>query len=150
LLRYKNALELYEEVLKQKKTDNNKIYSLHEPDVYCISKGKDHKKYEFGSKVSILVTKDSGIIVGALSLDTNLYDGHTLPQALQQYETLMNKRPGEVIADRGYKGRKFIEQTIISIPTNGRKSLSANEKRNIRDKFRRRASIEPVSWTFKI
>ncbi|MDR0305356.1 MAG: IS5 family transposase [Chitinispirillales bacterium] len=144
LLRYKNALELYEEVLKQKKTDNNKIYSLHEPDVYCISKGKDHKKYEFGSKVSILVTKDSGIIVGALSLDTNLYDGHTLPQALQQYETLMNKRPGEVIADRGYKGRKFIEQTIISTPTNGCKSLSANEKRKIRDKFRRRASIEPV------
>ena len=34
------------------KVDGHKIYSLHEPDVLCISKGKEHKKYEFGNKIT--------------------------------------------------------------------------------------------------
>jgi len=34
--------------------------------VVCISKVKEHKKYEFGNKVSIAKT-DSGVIVGVLS-----------------------------------------------------------------------------------
>jgi len=33
--------------------DKNKIYSVHEPEVECISKGKAGKKYEFGNKVSV-------------------------------------------------------------------------------------------------
>ena len=41
----KENFALYEKVLKQKTKDKNKIYSLHEPDVYCIAKGKEHKKY---------------------------------------------------------------------------------------------------------
>src|ERR1051325_10172356 len=47
-------LELFKKVLQQKRNDSGKIYSLHEPHVQCISKGKEHKKYEFGSKVSII------------------------------------------------------------------------------------------------
>jgi IS5 family transposase len=39
-------------------------FSLHEPDVYVIAKGKDHKQYEYGNKVSIVSTKDNNIIVG--------------------------------------------------------------------------------------
>ena len=57
--------------LKQKRGDKNKIYSLHEPHVYCMSKGKEHKKYEFGTKASITTTRDSKIIVGALAFDSN-------------------------------------------------------------------------------
>jgi Na+/H+-translocating membrane pyrophosphatase len=45
------------------------IYSLHEPDVYVIAKGKDHKQYEYGNKVSIVSTKDTNIIVGVASHD---------------------------------------------------------------------------------
>jgi IS5 family transposase len=30
-----------------------KLYTLHEPHVYFMSKGKEHKRYEFGTKVSI-------------------------------------------------------------------------------------------------
>jgi len=41
-------LALYRRVLAQHRKDSDKVYSLHEPDVKCISKGKDHKKYEFG------------------------------------------------------------------------------------------------------
>ncbi len=43
-------LEICKQVVAQKKTDSNKIYSLHEPEVACIAKGKAHKKFEFGSK----------------------------------------------------------------------------------------------------
>ena len=56
--------------------DGHKIYSLHEPDVLCISKEKEGKKYEFGNKVSIVRLWD-GLIIGALSF-LNEYDGHAI------------------------------------------------------------------------
>lgn len=40
----------YELVLNQQSKDSNKIYSLHEPAVDCIGKGKDHKQYEYGNQ----------------------------------------------------------------------------------------------------
>jgi hypothetical protein len=40
---YQDTLALFKQVLAQKKTDSNKIYSLHEPHVQCISKSKEHK-----------------------------------------------------------------------------------------------------------
>ena len=48
-VRHQSRLMLFKKVLAQKKSDSNKIYSLHEPHVQCMSKGKQHKKYEFGS-----------------------------------------------------------------------------------------------------
>jgi len=42
---YRNELELFAKLLAQKKGDSNKIYSLHEPETCCISKGKEHEKY---------------------------------------------------------------------------------------------------------
>jgi IS5 family transposase len=65
----------YERILNQKKDDHNKIYSLHEPDVYCIGKGKDHKPYEYGNKVSIAATAKSNIIGGVVSHPENLHRG---------------------------------------------------------------------------
>ena len=40
-------LALCERLHAQQRTDRKKLYSLHEPDVMCISKGKAHKRYEF-------------------------------------------------------------------------------------------------------
>ena len=85
---YGGELALFSRVLQQKKQDKNKIYSLHEPDVKCISKGKEHKKYEFGSKVSITITRNSGVIIGALNIPGNDYDGHTLDAAINQQQRL--------------------------------------------------------------
>jgi hypothetical protein len=56
----------FSEVLAQQPKDKNKIYSLHEPDVYVIAKGKDHKQYEYDNKVSIVSTKDNRLCVGSL------------------------------------------------------------------------------------
>jgi len=142
---YASELEICFAILRQKKSDTDKIYSVHEPDVYCMSKGKEHKKYEFGNKVSFLKTQKSGIIVGALSLAKNDYDGHTLKPALAQYAELYERNPAEVIADRGYKGKKKIGETIISIPRpRDRKEMSYYKLEKIRKKFRSRSAIEPV------
>jgi len=141
---YEAKLKIFNKILVQKKEDKEKIYSIHEPEVYCISKGKEHKKYEFGSKASIVLTKRSGIIVGAYSLEKNEYDGHTLPKALDQCEQLRGLRPKMAIADRGYKGKTKIGETEILIPKPKKKSMSEYEKKKMRGRFRRRASIEPV------
>ena len=44
------------------------IYSLHEPAVDCISKGKAHKRYEFGTKVSVATTNRGGFVIGIRAL----------------------------------------------------------------------------------
>ena len=99
---YEEDLCLYEKVLAQKRNDKNKIYSLHEPEVCCISKGKEHRKYEFGQKASVIKTMDEGIIAGAQSFEANPYDGHTLDKALGQVESITSKRPAQCYVDRGY------------------------------------------------
>lgn len=65
--RHAGDLALYKRVLAQQRTDRDKIYSLplHEPATCCISKGKEHKKYEFGNKASFVKT-NSGVIVGGM------------------------------------------------------------------------------------
>jgi IS5 family transposase len=141
---YTKKLDVCAHILRQQKKDSNKIYSLHEPDVYCVSKGKERKSYEFGCKVSILKTQKSGIIVGAMSFATNEYDGHTLEPALTQYKKLFDAEPNEVVADRGYKGKSQINNTKVSIPKPVRAGTSYRETMLIRKKFRRRAGIEPV------
>ena len=118
-------MELFERVLLQKRYDSKKIYSLHEPDVACISKGKEHKKYEFGNKVSITVTQTTGVITGALSFSSNPYDGHTLPDVLDQYQKLTGLRAKEATADRGYRGKKEIDGTKINIPKSTNVLLAA-------------------------
>lgn len=103
---YLPDLKLYQRVLSQKRDDKDKIYSLHEPNVKCYAKGKEHKKFEFGSKASIMVDQNTGIIMGAINFTETLHDSKTLPETLEQYERLTGKQPGHVFVDRGYKGLK--------------------------------------------
>ncbi|SFN19156.1 transposase, IS5 family, partial [Nitrosomonas communis] len=42
--RYQRDFLLYERIVAQQPKDTNKIYSLHEPQVYCVAKAKDHKQ----------------------------------------------------------------------------------------------------------
>lgn len=76
----REQLSLFNQILQQRRNSKNKIYSIHEPEVECISKGKEHKKYEFGNKVSIIRTLE-GLIIGALSFRKE-YDGHTVEKSL--------------------------------------------------------------------
>ena len=81
-MKYKEELDVLYRVLTQKRDDTNKVYSVHEPEVLCISKGKEHKQYEFGNKSSFAYTRKSGIIVGAMAIEGNIYDGRTLEPQL--------------------------------------------------------------------
>lgn len=138
LAHYGNDLQLFKRVLAQKRGDSHKIYSLHEPHVKCMSKGKDHKKYEFGTKASIAVTQRTGVIVGAFSFEENIYDGHTIEPALEQIKKLTGKFPRNIYADRGYKGRKKIGETEIHFPITDKTKTLTQRKRH-----KRRAAIEP-------
>jgi IS5 family transposase len=144
LLKYECELKIFEKVLTQKKKDKDKIYSFNDTAVYCMSKGKAHKKYEFGSKVSIVLTKKSGIAIGGYNFEKNIYDGHTLPPVLKQVERLTGKEPDVAIVDRGYQGVKQIGKTEIIKPNRSNKKSSPYEKRKARKRFKRRAAIEPI------
>jgi IS5 family transposase len=69
-------------VLLQEKNSKHKIYSLHEPHAYAVGKGKDHKKWEYGTKASLVTTKNGGVIVGVASHEKNEHDSKTLQAAL--------------------------------------------------------------------
>ena len=61
-------LERAERVRTQERHSKDKLYALHAPEVECIGKGKAHKPYEFGVKVSLAVTHQHGLMVGVRSL----------------------------------------------------------------------------------
>ena len=131
-----------ERILSQKRDSKNKIYSLHEPEVSCIAKGKEHKKYEFGGKASVLTTKKSGVIVGALNFPGSPYDGNTLGPTLEQSERLRGIKADKAIVDEGYRGRSKIRDTEI-LRVHQPKKIGYNKQR-WRNWFRRRASVEAV------
>jgi len=141
LEKYLPQLELFTRALNQKREDKNKVYSLHEPHTECISKGKAHKKYEFGNKVSIIIGKKTGIVLGALSLEKNDYDGHTLPGALEQFKEINRYEPKRALVDLGYKGNDKIGATEVVRPESG-KGKSEYLRRKMKADHRKRAGIE--------
>jgi IS5 family transposase len=144
LHRYNEKLALFLRMLLQKRGSKNKLYSLHEPHIYCMSKGKAHQRYEFGTKASITTTRDAGIIIGALAFEKNVFDGHTVPGVLAQVQRLLGRVPVIGIADRGYRGKPKVNDTQIMTPKPARKNASVDAMELARKRFRRRAGIEPV------
>jgi IS5 family transposase len=128
--KYAEDFYLFNRILKQEKHTPNKIYSLHEIDAYAINKGKDHKGYEFGTKASIVTTKNSNIIVGVTAHKTNIHDSKTLDMVLDNaVSNVGDKIINEAICDRGYRGTKetIINDNTISIsmrPQHNQKDLS--------------------------
>jgi IS5 family transposase len=139
---YQELFELYQQVINQLRNTKNKIYSLHEKEVCCISKGKEHKLYEFGNKASIVTTR-SGVIVGAMGF-RNEFDGHTLEPALKQVCRLNDSKRKTASVDRGYRGNTQIDGIKIQIPKPFTRNQSEYEKRRLRKAHAKRAAIEPI------
>jgi IS5 family transposase len=134
-------LQRAKRIFTQKRDDKNKLYSMQAPEVECIAKGKAHKKYEFGCKVSLVSTSKDNWIVGVQALHGNPYDGHTLKDALRQTEELTGWRPGNAYCDKGYKGEpKTIKKTAIHLANRKKQSMKPREW----DWFKRRNAIEPI------
>ena len=134
-----DLLQKVERLLKQQPQDGHKLYSLHAPEVECISKGKLRQPYEFGVKVSVMTTHKEGLVVGMRSLPGNPYDGHTLHLALEQAAVLTQQQPKEVFVDLGYRGAT-VPAGVKVYHRKLRRGITARLKRDIR----RRSAIEPV------
>ena len=134
----------YERVLGQQPNDHDKIYSLHEPDVYCIAKGKDHKPYEYGNKVSIAATAKTNIIVGVASHDRNLHDSKTLPDVLTHLKASRGTTAKTAVCDRGYRGPKHVSDTQIILPAPSLKKDNRYQRDKKRKRCQCRAAIEPI------
>ena len=135
---FHEELELTERMLEQQRQDKDKLYSIHAPEVECIAKGKVHKKYEFGVKVSVATTSRDNFVVGMQALPGNPFDGHTLEDALGQVSRLTGVIPERCFVDRGYRGHG-IGQTAVFI---------SGQKRGvtptIRKELKRRSAVEPI------
>ena len=135
---HKGTMLLAELILTQKRLTKGKVYSLHAPEVECIAKGKAHKPYEFGVKVSLAVTHKEGFVVGIQACPGNPYDGHTLEGQLDQVERITGKVPDFTYVDRGYKGHGIPEERS-RVLISGTRKLGYTLKRHLR----RRAAVEP-------
>lgn len=116
-------LDRAKRIFIQKRDDKYKLYSMQAPEVECIVKGKAHKKYEFGCKVSPVSTSKGNWIVGTQAVHGNPYDGHTLKEALNQAETLTGWRPENAYCDKGYKGAPNNSATLQFIWPTGKRKL---------------------------
>ena len=139
--RIEGQLALVARLLTQKPRDKRKLYALHEPDVDCISKGKAHKRYEFGCKVTIANTHREGFVLGMRSMPGNPYDGHTLHEAVEQVEILSGVRPRRVFVDRGYRGHGIEPTTGTAVFISGQRRGTT---RALKRALRRRSAIEPT------
>ena len=133
-------LAMAERLLAQTRTSKNKLYSVHAPEVECLSKGKAHKRYEFGCKTSVATTSKSNWVVGAQALHGNPYDGHTLGGAIGQVERLTGRTPGDVMVDQGYRGHGYAGSAIVHVV----RTIPKRATRALRRMLRRRAAIEPT------
>jgi transposase, IS5 family len=123
----------------------SKVYSLHAPEVECIGKGKAHRPYEFGVKVSIATTlhhsKGGQFIVHAKALPGNPYDGHTLAAVIPEVEAQVGASLTRIVADRGYRGHNAPPDHRFKVYISGQKRRVTE---HIKRELRRRPAVEPV------
>lgn len=134
---FADLLNLSKRLLAQTKSSKDKVYSLHAPHVYCIAKGKARQPYEFGTKVSLVVSHKQGLALGALALETPAYDGHTLEPALEQACRLSGRPISQAFVDRGYKGHGVTQSQVYL--SGQRRGITKSLKKALK----RRAAIEP-------
>jgi len=136
-----NKLLLAERLLRQSKDSKNKLYSIHAPEVECISKGKAHKRYEFGCKVSMVTTSKSNWIVAIEAHHGNPYDGHTLKSSIEKAEAITNWEAKNVNVDLGYRGHDYDGEAQVNIVN--RKKMK-NQAKSLIKWLKRRSAIEPI------
>lgn len=136
---FAEELALAKRLLAQQKADKNKLYSLHAPEVECISKGKAHKRYEFGVKASIATTNKSNVVVGGMAVPGNPYDGHTLKNALEQVRRVTGSVIDEAFVDKGYRGHG--EKTTTVYISGQKRGISTQR---LKRSLKRRQAIEPI------
>src|SRR5213080_4359430 len=139
-------LALARRVLDQKQHQRGpKVYSLHAPEVECIGKGKAHRPYEFGVKVSVATTlshaKGGQFVTHVKSMPGNPYDGHTLATVIPDMEKLVGNIIERLLLDKGYRGHNAPPDYKFRVFTSGQKRRVTPQ---IKRELRRRSAVEPV------
>ena len=137
------ALEKAKKIFLQKREDSEKLYSWHAPEVECISKGKAHKPYEFGCKVSLITNINPApaghFILHTAALHGRPYDGHTLKPMIEAMQTSTGIEPERIYVDKGYQGHDYPKRLRV---------FKSGQKRGvtgaIKRELKRRSVIEPV------
>jgi len=143
---FARLLHLAGRVLEQTRHQRGpKVYSLHAPEVECIGKGKPHRPYEFGVKVSVATTlkrsKGGQFALHAKALPGNPYVGHTLNTVIPDIEATIGTEIERILTDAGYKGHNAPARHKFRIFTAGQKRRMTP---SIKREMRRRAAVEPV------
>ena len=130
---------------QQQRQRGPKVYSLHAPEVECIGKGKAHRPYEFGIKVSVATTlkhcKGGQFVTHVKALPGNPYDGHTLETVIPDMEALVGNTIARILADKGYRGHNAPPDYKFRVFLSGQKrGVTPAIKRELR----RRSAVEPV------
>src|SRR5213078_3840486 len=129
---------------QQQRQRGPKVYSLHAPEVECIGKGKAHRPYEFGVKVSVATTlqrsKGGQFALHAKALPGNHYDGHTLATVIPDMEKTIGNGITRILADAGYRGHNAPLSHRFKVFTSGQKRRMTPA---IKREMRRRSAVEP-------
>jgi len=145
-VKFASLLSLARRVREQQQRQRGpKVYSLHAPEVECIGKGKVHRPYEFGVKVSVATTlkhcKGGQFVTHVKALPGNPYDGHTLATVIPEMEALAGNTIARILADKGYRGHNAPPDRKFRVFLSGQKrGVTPKIKRELR----RRAAVEPV------
>jgi len=111
----------------------------------CIGKGKAHRPYEFGVKVSVATTlahaKGGQFVTHVKALPGNPYDGHTLATVIPEMETLTGNIIERLLADKGYRGHNAPPDHKFRVFISGQKRRVTPQ---IKRELRRRSAVEPV------
>lgn len=127
----------------------NKLYSLHEPQVVCIRKGKRSKPDEYGSKVALSVDR-SGYVVTHQEIAGNPADVTLLEPALLSWEKATGSLPKEVVGDRGVTPKRGAEPALlikipkVALPSRGKRRSPEESKPYFKRLLRKRVIIEPI------
>jgi IS5 family transposase len=128
---------------------SNKVYSLHEPHVACIRKGKRATPNEYGTKVLISVDRH-GYVVDHQEYASNPHDTELLEEACERWEKIFKDPAEELGADRGFhlkpgaSAPHLAQIEKVAIPAVGKKPHPQKETSWFKRLQRQRAKIEPV------
>ncbi|MFC5049725.1 IS5 family transposase [Rubritalea spongiae] len=127
----------------QKPRDKVKIYSWHAPEVECIAKGKAHKPYEFGIKVSVITPMERSagglFVLHSEAIEGRPYDGHTLNRVIQATRAISGIKPERIYVDKGYVGHDYPDKRAVF-----RSGQIRGVTPEIKRELRRRSAVEPV------
>ena len=146
----KKIVDQTEQVLSGQ-SPKHRIYSLHEPDVAVIKKGKSHPDCEFGAIVA-LAKNDDGLILSHVEYQHNVADVKTLGRVINGIKMNMGRPPREVTGDRGFDQSLKKQENCrrrwgvkrIAVPKKGKTPHPDSKESWFKKALKQRVKIEPI------